>query len=682
MQIRFPEIYEKSRLILKNVYGETAEFRKGQYEAIEATMTKKRTLVVQRTGWGKSLVYFMCTRMFREENRGFTMVISPLLVLMENQAEMARRLDIRCDVLNSTTRDRRSDILNLLARDELDLVFITPETLFNEEVQRQLPNFNIGLFVVDEAHCISDWGHDFRLEYGKIGRIINGLPSNVAVLATTATANDRVIKDLKEQLKEEVFVSRGPLSRDSLHIQVLNLQNKADRYAWILENINKIPGTGIIYCLTQRDCDYLSDFLNNNNIPTRTYYSGSQTKEIENEVALRLFQNNEIKAIVATIKLGMGYDKGDISFIIHYQAPSNIVAYYQQIGRAGRNINDAYIFLMSGKEDEDINNYFIDTAFPTRSEAEAVIKSVENRDGSKAGEIYEDVNVRKARIDKTLSFLENEGFIRKDNRLYYRTPKSFFYDEEHYNNVTKIRRQELAQMNRLIETTECYSKFAINCLDDKTAENCGKCSNCIGKDIIENLTLSFEAKDNASRYINSRILDIKPRKQWPNRTKISFVAETGICLSKYGDPGYGQLVKEGKYSKHQSFSDELVVKSAKVLASKFNLAGYSITNIPSLRSELVANFTKRLAEKLKLNYVSLLEKTDAQPQKEMENSEHQYNNAWNSFNIKDVNIPKKLILVDDIVDSGWTLTVCAYKLMDNGCETVVPFALADSSSKE
>lgn len=681
MEIKHSEIYDESYKILKSVYGENASFREGQYEAIEATMTNKRTLVVQRTGWGKSLVYFMCTKLFKKMNRGFTMVISPLLVLMENQAEMAKKLGIKCDVLNSTVRDRRSEILEKLTTDQLDLIFITPETLFNEEVQRELPKFNIGLFVVDEAHCISDWGHDFRLEYGKVGKIISSLSSNVAVLATTATANDRVINDLKKQFNEDVFISRGPLSRRSLHIQVLDLQSKIDRYAWLLENLNKIPGTGIIYCLTQRDCDYLADFLGKNNISAMSYYSKSQDMEQTNEEALKKFRNNKIKAIVATVKLGMGYDKDDISFVIHYQSPSNIVAYYQQIGRAGRKINDAYIFLMSGKEDEDINNYFIETAFPTRYEAEQVIDSIESRDGSRKGEIINDVNARTGRIDKALSFLENEGFIRRD-RLYYRTPKTFVYDDKHYSEVTNIRKSELSQMKQLIETKDCYSKFCVNCLDDKTAENCGKCSNCIGKDIIEGLSISLDSREKAAQYINALILEFEPRKRWPDNKKIEHILEKGIYLSKYGDPGYGQMVKEGKYSK-EKFCDELVAKSANVLKERIDLNGYAITNVSSLRSNLVADFAQRLADKLGLKYVDLLEKSPADPQKEMENSTYQCNNALNSFCVKSGGyVPQKLILVDDIVDSKWTLTVCGYLLMEAGCEQVVPFALADSSSKE
>lgn len=410
-----PDIYAKSTEILKSIYGSNASFRDGQYEAIEATMTNNRTLVVQRTGWGKSLVYFVCTKLMREQKRGVTMIVSPLLTLMENQIDAAQKIGLRCNVLNSTVKDMRDEILTSLEKDELDLILVTPESLFSDDVQRRLKNIRIGLFVIDEAHCISDWGHDFRLEYGKLKTIIQQLPTNVPILATTATANDRVVADLRSQLGNNVFVSRGPLTRESLYIQVLNKPDKIERYAWILENIPKLKGSGIIYCLTQRDCDYLADFLKKNCISAAAYYSrsGEDGNNINHEIEEN-FRNNKLKVIVATIKLGMGYDKGDIAFVIHYQMPQNIVSYYQQIGRAGRNLDRAYIFLLYGKEDEEILNYFIDTAFPTEQETESIVQYIGSKDGVKESEIISALNIRSARIKKALSFLQNDGFIRKE----------------------------------------------------------------------------------------------------------------------------------------------------------------------------------------------------------------------------------------------------------------------------
>lgn len=687
--IENPWVYEKATEIIRQLYGPDAEFRNGQYEAIEATMTQKRVLVVQRTGWGKSLVYFVCTKLMRMEHKGVTMVVSPLLVLMENQIEAARKMGLRCDVLNSSVKERRRDIIDALEKDELDLILITPETLFSNDVQSRLKNIKIGLFVIDEAHCISDWGHDFRLEYSNLKTVVSALPPSVPVLATTATANDRVVNDLRTQLGNDVYVSRGPLTRESLAIQVLKMPDKITRYAWILENINKLPGSGIIYCLTQRDCDYLSDFLKKNGISAEAYYSrGTDDGERLNKEIEEKFRHNEIKAIVATIKLGMGYDKGDIAFVIHYQMPSNIVSYYQQIGRAGRNIERAYTFLMFGKEDEDILNYFIQTAFPSEKEANEIMEYISNHDGVELHRMYSALNIRKTRIDKAISFLMHDGFLRKEKRIYYVTPKKFVYDREHYDAVTAARVGEMEQMKQLANTTGCLSKFVVECLDDHTATECGRCANCLGKEILPSGP-SATAIHIAEGYVNGLKLEIEPRKKWvfsdcTENKKISSPNKTGLCLSKYGDPGYGELVKRDKYSGKNRFCDELVGKSAEVLRPFIKEHGIThLTCVPSLRSEIVIDFSKRLADSLGIPFVELLKKGKARQQKEMQNSAHQCGNAVRSNSLIDgVAVPEKLLLVDDVVDSRWTLTACGYCLSKGGCCEVYPFALADSSQKE
>ena len=683
------QIHEKATAILKNFYGKDAVFRKGQYEAIEATLTQKRTLVVQRTGWGKSLVYFICTKLLREQKCGVTMVVSPLLVLMENQIAAAKKLNLSCDVLNSTVSDRREEILTALKEDRLDLLFITPETLFSDDVQHHLSNIRIGLFVIDEAHCISDWGHDFRLEYGNLRKIVNRLSENVPILATTATANDRVVEDLKKQLGNDVFISRGPLTRDSLYIQVMNQSSKINRYAWILENVPKLPGSGIIYCLTQRDCDYLAEFLRKNKISAAAYYSRDNANgEAINRQIEEKFRKNQLKVMVATIKLGMGYDKGDISFVIHYQMPSNIVSYYQQIGRAGRNIDRAYIFLMYGKEDEEILNYFISTAFPTEQETEKIVDYIGQHNGVKLSQLISSMNIRKARIDKALSFLMNDGFIRKEHSYYYITPKKFVYNRAHYDAVTAARKREMEQMKSLSATTECYSKYIVSCLDDRTARNCGHCSNCLKKELFPS-TVSQQSMHTAEEYFSRLVIPIEPRKMWTDssvtqKKKIAFINQPGFCISKYGDAGYGELVKQGKYSPNKRFCDELVGKSAAVL--KPFIQEHHICHlcfIPSLRNDLVKDFTMRLANSLRLEVIDALEKSEARQQKEMANTAHQCANAYQSFTVKaNVKVPKNILLIDDIVDSRWTFTVCGYRLMEAGAEHVYPFALADSSNRE
>lgn len=688
LENRNPDIYIKAFAIIKSLYGADASFRDGQYEAIEATMTQKRTLVVQRTGWGKSLVYFVCTKLMREKGQGVTMVVSPLLVLMQNQIDAAEKIGLKCDVLNSSVKDRREDIFTSLKNNELDLILVTPETLFADDVQNNLRNIRIGLFVIDEAHCISDWGHDFRLSYGNLRKIVQQLPTNVPILATTATANDRVIADLQKQLGDKVHVSRGPLTRSSLYIQVFNKPDKIERYAWILENVPKFEGSGIIYCLTQRECDYLADFLKKNKVSAAAYYSrdGEDGAKLNHEIEEK-FRTNKLKVIVATIKLGMGYDKGDIAFVIHYQMPSNIVSYYQQIGRAGRNIDKAYIFLMYGKEDEEILNYFINTAFPTELETTKIVDFIGAYNGVKEWQITSDMNMRKARIDKALSFLINDGFVRKDNGTYYITPKKFVYDREHYEAITSIRKKEMEQMKHLAVTKQCYSKYIVSCLDDKTAKECGHCSNCMGKEIVTS-AVSERSDGIAKEYFNKLIISIEPRKKWVNSNvttgkKIGYINQTGFCISKYGDAGYGELVKQGKYSKEERFSDALVSKSAEVLKAFVRENDINhICCVPSLRSDIVKDFALRLASSLKLDFVDVLGKTEARPQKEMENSAHQCANAYASFFVKNnEKIPNNILLIDDVVDSRWTFTVCGYKLMEAGAEKVYPFALADSSNR-
>lgn len=677
---------EKITNILKECYGENAKFRNGQYEAIISAYSNPRTLVVQKTGWGKSLVYFITTKLFRSEGKGVTFVVSPLLALMDNQKEAANKLGLKSICLNSNVdKNDRPIIISNIKNNIYDLVFITPENLFKDDVQNALPNIKIGLFVIDEAHCISDWGHDFRLEYGKLNKILLKLPSNVHVLGTTATANNRVVADLQKQFGEDVNIFRGDLTRESLSINIVSIKNSAERYAWILKNINKLPGSGIIYCLTHRDCEYLATFLNNNGISAVSYFSKSGLEE-QNREALNKFFKNEVKVIVATIKLGMGFDKGDIGFVIHYQMPSNIVSFYQQIGRAGRKIEKAYSILMSGPEDLDIIDYFINTAFPSEYECTSILDCLENFNGLSVPYICKNLNFKQNRVKKTISFLENEGYIYKEGTKYYASAKNFNYDRKHYDEITEIRVKERNQMVELLSTDQCLNKFIVNALDDSANSNCDRCSNCSDCDLFDN-NITDKELENALYFINSLEMTIEPRKRWPfkdifGELNISNQLLPGICLSKYGDIGYGKLVSNGKY-KDKYFSDELIDKSASVLKKVISQHSIKyITNVPSLRSDIVKEFTIKLANKLQIEYVDVLEKKNAKQQKEMNNSYHQCLNAVNSFSSKDHNYSGNIILVDDIIDSGWTLTVCGHYLSESGFGKVFPYALADSSNRE
>lgn len=675
---------------LKESYGEDAEFREGQAEAIIGVLQGKRTLVVQKTGWGKSLVYFMAAKILRKKSQGFALIISPLLALMNNQISSAAKLDLQVKTINSDNREEWLTIMDELEQNSVDALIISPERLGNEEFREKLSTHlaaQINLFVVDEAHCISDWGHDFRPDYRRIIDIINLLPPNIPVLATTATANDRVIKDIQLQLGDNLQTSRGSLMRESLSIQVLQLDSKEERLAWLVKNIRSIPGTGIIYCLTVNDCKLVNNWLIKHDISSECYYAGIDG---ESKAAIvDQFMNNTIKVLVATVAFGMGFDKPDISFVIHFQKPGNVVAYYQQIGRAGRSIENAYAILMCGREDDEINNYFIDSAFPTEDLMDDVINVTQQHPGLKLGDYEKYINMKRSKIEACIKYLTVNGDIYKENGVYYKALRPWRPDIEKSKKITFIRKNELKQMNDFTKLSDCYMEYIARCLDDVTAKKCGKCSNCLGHSLI-NQAISNTDITAAEQFIKEDFNIIEPRKKWPSGVKIDdknkilseYLCSEGRVLSNYGDAGWGKMVVEGKYKKNY-FDEELVDASYKLLKSFVEEKQIQwVTNIPSIRRpNLVRDFTRRLAEKLGLKYKDAIQKTkDVEPQKELNNSHLQYRNAFESFEVIEV-LDGNVLLVDDMVDSRWTFTACGYKLRKNGSGAVYPFALANSASR-
>lgn len=674
---------------LKKYYGPDAQFREGQLEAIQGVLENKRSIVVQKTGWGKSLVYFMATKILRARNKGITLIISPLLALMNNQIESAKRLELIVRTINSENSNEEQDVYDEIIANEVDALIISPERLANEEFKKFLLkklSIKIGLFVIDEVHCISDWGHDFRPDYRRIIDIVKLIPKNVPVLGTTATANDRVVEDIKEQLGKDIFISRGELTRDSIIIQVLTLNTREERLAWLLENINKLPGTGIIYCLTINDCKIVNEWLIRNNINSDAFYSDKDSEE--KQLTVDRFMNNEIKVLVATVAFGMGFDKPDISFVIHYQKPGNIVAYYQQIGRAGRSIDSSYAILMCGAEDDSINQYFIDSAFPTEDNMNEVVQILTDSPGLRQGEIERYVNIKPSRLSGCLKYLDVNGDIYKENGKYYKTPRPWEANIERSKRITQIRENELREINEFINSKTCSMEFISKALNDTHPKKCGRCFNCTGKGLPSNVLNSSVGA--ALNYISENVFIIDVRKKWPiqvdgkyNINK-DYINEQGKVLSSYGSYGWGKMVMNGKYE-DDFFSDELVKASTEFLGDYVSDNDIRwVTNITSIRHpNLVSSFARRLADALGLKYVDCIEKVvDSQCQKNLNNSFHQFKNAYDSFDIvEDLVLPENVLLVDDMVDSRWTFTCCGYKLRMAGSGKVFPFALANSAGR-
>ncbi|MDD3888833.1 MAG: RecQ family ATP-dependent DNA helicase [Syntrophomonadaceae bacterium] len=680
-------VRERAEELLKTMLGEDKTFRDGQWEAIETVVVRKeRALIVQRTGWGKSIVYFIATKLLREEGKGITLLISPLLSLMRNQIEMASKIGIRAATINSSNPDEWDEIEAELQKNSCDILLITPEKLVSRGFNELLAGIpgNIGMVVVDEAHCISDWGHDFRPDYRRIVGIIEKLPAGVPVLATTATANDRVVNDIKEQLGEDLKIMRGPLTRQSLRIQTVVLKDQAERLAWLAENISRLPGTGIIYCLTIVDCRRVATWLQSVGINAFDYHG-----KINNEDRINREQqllHNEVKALVATTALGMGFDKPDLGFVVHYQRPGSLVAYYQQIGRAGRNLDNAYAILLNGGEDDEIQDYFIKHAFPDGNEMRTVLSIIADaNDGISIASILRDVNLSENRIKNCIELMEIEGAIFKSGGKYYRSTNPWEPDEDRMNRVTKLRYQELQQMQDFVLTDKCYMQVVAEELDDAYAEPCGKCANC--QDPFFQESVNTELVNKAILFLRRGYLSIKIRKKWPalgvgrfrGNIAAGYQNQEGRALCRYGDAGWGTLVKSGKY-KDGRFSDELVEAAVELINDHWQPEPMPewVTAIPSRRHpELVPGLAKRVAALLDIPYHQVLTKTkDTVEQKMMENSNQQANNALEAFSVIEDCPRGPVLLIDDMVDSRWTLTVCGALLQETGSGPVFPLALA------
>jgi ATP-dependent DNA helicase RecQ len=678
---------ERCQSLLEQALGPQARFRQGQLEAIVAAVDDRaRVLVVQRTGWGKSLVYFLATRVLRDRGSGPTLLISPLLSLMRDQLLMANRIGIRARTINSANFEEWDEVERALRADEVDLLLVSPERLGNERFRERtlgLMDNAVGLFVVDEAHCISDWGHDFRPDYRRIGRLIQRLPPGVPLLATTATANNRVIADIGEQLGEDLVSIRGPLTRESLRLQVIELPDQAQRLAWLAENLPHLSGSGIVYCLTVADCERVAEWLTSRGITVAAYYGPLETDE--RQVLEDRLRRNEVKALVATVALGMGFDKPDLGFVIHFQRPPSAIAYYQQIGRAGRELDNAAVVLLHGREDDEIANYFIATAFPREDDLRSVLIEIERSEGLTKSELSGRINLSATRIERCLKALELDEAIFKEGTRYLRSTNSWTPERERIANVIGQRRLELDRIRAFTETDECLMRFLAAELDDPAPATCGRCANCAG-DFVSR-TVDEDVLSEAIAFIRRSFRLIEPRKRWPaggvgahsGVIPDELRAAQGRALSIDGDGGWGRLVAEATQG-DERFDQRLVDAAAQLVRDAWQPDPRPtwVTAIPSLRTNLVPEFAQRLAHSLALPYrESIVRVKERPPQKEMENSVQQARNVIDAFEARAEEISREpVLLVDGIVDSRWSMTVCAMLLRQAGSGPVHPFALA------
>ena len=683
-----------------------AQLRSGQWESIDALLNRRRLLVVERTGWGKSMVYFLATRLLRDSGAGVSLLISPLLALMRNQLEAARRIGVRAETINSTNTDEWARIETELKNDAIDILLISPERLANDKFRENVLSHvaeHVGLFVVDEAHCISDWGHDFRPDYRRIVRVLQALPSNIPVLATTATANDRVVADVISQLGDSIELVRGPLLRESLKLQNIAMPSPAARMAWLAQTIPQLPGSGIIYTLTKRDAERVAEWLRINGISAAAYHAdvtGAEGEPSRREALEQALLRNEVKVLVATVALGMGFDKPDLRFVIHFQRPNSVVLYYQQVGRAGRAVDEAYGILLHGEEDERITSFFIKNAFPPQANVDAILKLLDETEGGlSVSELEGKLNISHMKIGDALKYLSVEfpSPITKIQSKWNVTAaaESYHINQAYIDTISEIRVREQTQMADYMEHPGCLMEFLGRALDDPTAKPCGKCAGCRGAPLLSP-EYDHDLANRAAIFLKRSYQPLYPRKKWPSGGALpaygftgligdDLRAEEGRALSLWRDAGWGQMVATGKYDLNH-FADELVAACVEMIKIWAPLPKpIWVACIPSLkRPELVPDFASRLGEALGIPcYPAAIRKVRTnEEQKKMQNSFQQAHNLDGVFEMHpDFKACGPCFLVDDMTDSGWTFTVATALLRRGGCKAVFPLALALNSPR-
>lgn len=687
--------------ILRTLVGrDDADFHEGQFAAIEALVDDgSRALVVQRTGWGKSAVYFVATLLLRRRGAGPTVLVSPLLALMRDQITAAERAGVRAVAINSTNAHEWGDVLDRLRNDDVDVLLLSPERLNNPAFRdEQLPTLveRMGMLVVDEAHCISDWGHDFRPDYRRLGDLIRRMPAGVPILATTATANSRVVTDVAEQLAGgadsgdavEVVTIRGPLARASLRLGVLRLPDARARLAWLLTHLGDLPGSGIIYTLTVSGAQDIARLLREAGHDVRAYTG--QTDAAEREESEALLKGNRVKALVATSALGMGFDKPDLGFVVHVGAPSSPVAYYQQVGRAGRATENADVLLLPGTEDPDIWRYFATASMPTQERAERVIAELGAQPTSTPA-LEALVDVRRTPLELLLKVLDVDGAVHRVRGGWVSTGIPWAYDAERYERIAAARRVEQQHMLDYETTSGCRMEFLQRTLDDDTAAPCGRCDNCAGVWFPTGIGQAATASADAS--LERVGVPIEPRAQWPtggDRLGIPLRgnipagerAEEGRALARLTDLGWGGVLRtlfEGAAA-DAPITDGLRDAAIRVLADwPWAQRPASVIAVPSRRRpQLVDSLAGTLAEAGRLPFLGTLPTADGGPSGQPGgNSVYRLAGLWDRFDASGLAIPEgPVLLVDDIADSRWTLTVAARELRRAGASAVLPFTLA------
>jgi ATP-dependent DNA helicase RecQ len=690
---------QQAQTILEQLAGPEATLRDDQWVAIEALVVHgRRALVVQRTGWGKSAVYFIAAKLLRASGHGATVIVSPLLALMRNQVAAAERAGVRAATINSSNVADWNQIHQRVRDGDLDVLLVSPERLNNPDFRDAvLPALarDAGLVVVDEAHCVSDWGHDFRPDYRRIRTLIAELGTDVPVLATTATANDRVVEDVAVQLGVgggETLVLRGGLDRESLRLSVVEAGSPAQRTAWLAAHLDSLPGSGIVYTLTVAAAHDVAALLREKGHSIAAYTGSTEAAEREQLESDLLA--NRVKALIATSALGMGFDKPDLGFVVHLGAPSSPIAYYQQVGRAGRSTASAEVVLLPGHEDQDVWRYFASVAFPSEAMVRKVIDALELDRPQSTPALEPLVDLGRTRLEMVLKVLDVDGAVRRVKGGWVATGQQWTYDEARYRKLEEARKREQQAMLDYQATSGCRMAFLRRQLDDpelREGERCGRCDTCTGARYDAGVDATA-AEDTRQRLMRPGV-ELAPRRHWPSGLRnlgvdlsgrIDDGPEPGRVIGRLTDLGWGARLRQLLAEPDAEVADDVVQAVVKVLASwDWAKRPTALLAVDSHRHpRLITSLAGRLARSGKLIDLGVLRYAPEHRPVTAANSAYRVAGLHGAWSAPDANAIAAangpVLLVDDMTDTGWTLTMAARAVRAAGAPAVLPFALASS----
>ena len=681
--------------VITAMAGGSARLRDDQETAVAALCEPKaRVLVVQATGWGKSAVYWAATAIRRAEGHGTTLVVSPLLSLMRDQVVAAERAGLVAATLNSSNVGDWTVIEEQLLAGTLDVLLVSPERLANPRFGRRVLDAlvgRLGLLVVDEAHAISDWGHDFRPDYRRVADLLQGLQPDTPVLATTATANARVTDDVAAQLGETTLVLRGRLARDSLHLAVVDQLSPLERYAWVVDHLPRLPGSGIVYTLTVADAERLATVLkgvHGDQVRVAAYTGGLDTDTRERlEDALR---GNQLKALIATSALGMGYDKPDLGFVVHVGSPPSPVSYYQQVGRAGRGIDEAQVILLPSTADEGVWDYFATATIPDQSQMDRLLGAWhQHEDETTSVPALEAVSgLRRTKVELMLKQLAVDGVVDRVEEGWRRTGTPWTYDEQHYAGIIATRRREADIMRAYSRGERCLMQLLQESLDDPTAEPCGRCTVCRG-DLLSGLDARppRETLAEVTRLLRGESHTLEPRKMWPggdfgSRGKIpaDLMADEGRVLIHADAPEWREFIQQGMRSDTPAPQD--VLDGAVALMSRWRSSWAQrpevVVGLPAAGARrLVDELTGHLASVGRLDTAARTELDQPAPEGLASAPEA----AWwrDRLSVAPDAVGRVagrvVLLVVDASSSMWPVTLAASTLREAGAQAVLPLVV-------